>query len=84
MRDASDAEQAPGTGAEAPRRPLSSAYRWWLASDSSVAAAAGLREFTLPLLALLVTGSAAQAGLVGTVQAVLTQVCLIPGGLLID
>ena len=44
----------------------------------------GLREFTLPLLALLVTGSAAQAGLVGTVQAVLTQVCLIPGGLLID
>jgi MFS family permease len=84
MRDASDAEQAPGTGAEAPRRPLSSAYRWWLASDSSVAAAVGLREFTLPLLALLVTGSAAQAGLVGTVQAVLTQVCLIPGGLLID
>jgi len=84
MRDASDEGQAPGTGAEAPRRPLPSAYRWWLASDSSAAAAVGLREFTLPLLALLVTGSAAQAGLVGTVQAVLTQVCLIPGGLLID
>ena len=84
MRDASDEGQAPGTGAEAPRPPLPSAYRWWLASDSSAAAAVGLREFTLPLLALLVTGSAAQAGLVGTVQAVLTQVCLIPGGLLID
>jgi len=38
----------------------------------------------LPLLALMVTGSSAQAGLVGTVQAVLTQAFLIPGGLIID
>ncbi len=64
--------------------PTSSAYRWWLASDSSAAAATGLRDFVLPLLALMVTGSAAQAGLVGTVQAALTQAFLIPGGLIID
>lgn len=73
-----------GVGSGPGPAPTPSAYRWWLASDSSAAAATGLRDFVLPLLALMVTGSAAQAGLVGTVQAVLTQAFLIPGGLIID
>lgn len=78
---------APGlgeVGSASGKVPASPAYRWWLASDSSAAAANGLRDFMLPLLALMVTGSAAQAGLIGTVQAVLTQAFLIPGGMIID
>ncbi len=81
MVNASDVDEV---GSAPEKAPTSSAYRWWLASDSSAAAATGLRDLVLPLLALMVTGSAAQAGLVGTVQAVLTQTFLIPGGLIID
>ncbi len=60
------------------------AYRWWLASDTSAAIGGGLRGFILPLLTLTITGSAVHAGLVSTVQGLLTQVFLIGGGVIID
>ncbi|MCT1656592.1 MFS transporter [Brevibacterium luteolum] len=59
-------------------------YWWWFGSDSAAAASAGTRDFLVPLLALSVSVSAAQAGMVSTIQLLLTQALLIPGGLVID
>ncbi|MBD8020136.1 MFS transporter [Brevibacterium gallinarum] len=59
-------------------------YWWWFGSDSAAAASAGMRDFLVPLLALSVSVSAAQAGMVSTIQLLLTQALLIPGGLVID
>lgn len=59
-------------------------YRWWLASDTSAAVGTSMRAFVVPLLALFVTGSAAFAGLIGTIQAVCTQAVLLAGGIVID
>lgn len=42
-------------------------YLWWLSNDTSGALGRALHNFAVPLLALYVTGSPVQAGLVAAI-----------------
>ncbi|MEH0109446.1 MFS transporter [Tersicoccus sp. MR15.9] len=59
-------------------------YRWWLAADTSPALGRSLLTLAVPLLALAVTGSPAQAGVVTAVGAVGRVLAVLPGGVLTD
>jgi MFS family permease len=59
-------------------------YLWWLASDTGTAFGTALQSFAIPLLALYVTGSPAQAGIVAAIGQVGRVVAILPGGVLAD
>lgn len=59
-------------------------YLIWLASDTSTGLSDALAGFALPLLALMVTGSPAQAGVIGAVGMCLRVITTLAGGVLAD
>ncbi|OMH32294.1 MFS transporter [Tersicoccus sp. Bi-70] len=59
-------------------------YRWWLAADTAPALGRSLLTLAVPLLALSVTGSPAQAGVVTAIGAVGRVLAVLPGGVLTD
>lgn len=59
-------------------------YVRWLAGDTSSVVADAVRVFVIPLVAFGITHSTVQAGVLGTVAAVVTLVVNVPGGVLID
>lgn len=73
----------PGDG---PDRPLwrSRDYLLWFSSDVVGDLGSSLRAFAMPLIAYAVTGSATQAGLVGTLTSVAFLAATVPGGVLVD
>ncbi|MDO5645184.1 MAG: MFS transporter [Dermabacter sp.] len=60
------------------------AYLAWMVGDTASAFGMGLTFFATPLLAVLVTGSASQAGIVAAAASVGGVVGLLPGGVLAD
>ena len=68
----------------APRLFTNRSYLWWLATDSSTAFGAAVHSFAVPLLALYVTGSPAQAGLVAAIGQLGRVLTTIPGGVIAD
>ena len=56
----------------------------WLVSDTSKGLAAGLFGFALPLVTLIVTGDAMQAGIIGAVAGVVRTLTTLYGGVLAD
>jgi MFS family permease len=69
----------------APARLLANPdYRWWLATDTSTAFASALHSFAVPLLALYITGSPAQAGLVAGIGQLGRILATLPGGVVAD
>ena len=73
----------PGDGSD---RPLwrSRDYLLWFSSDVVGDLGSSLRAFAMPLIAYAVTGSATQAGLVGTLTSVAFLAATVPGGVLVD
>ncbi|GAA4376320.1 MFS transporter [Paeniglutamicibacter cryotolerans] len=61
-----------------------STYLAWLTSDTSSALGAALQSFAIPLLALFVTGSPAQAGVIAAIGQIGRILTTIPGGVLAD
>lgn len=59
-------------------------YLWWLATDSSSAFGTALHSFSVPLLALYITGSPAQAGLIAGIGQLGRVLTTIPGGVIAD
>lgn len=59
-------------------------YLTWLASDTSGALASAVYAFAVPLVALIVTGDPALAGLVAAGGALGRLVATVPGGVLAD
>lgn len=59
-------------------------YVRWLISDTSGQLAAGLHTVATPLLAYLVTGSAAMAGVIGALTATAVVLGTLPGGVVAD
>lgn len=59
-------------------------YLWWLATDTSTAFGSALHSFSVPLLALYVTGSPAQAGIVAAIGQVGKVLATLPGGVVAD
>ena len=77
--------QAPAPAPSAPRRRgLGAAYAWWRASDTASALSTSLAGFAIPLLALGVTGSPAQAGVIGAVGLAIRALATAAGGVLAD
>lgn len=75
---------APSTPSAPRRRGLGAAYAWWLASDTASALSTSLAGFAIPLLALGVTGSPAQAGVIGAVGLAVRALATAAGGVLAD
>ena len=59
-------------------------YAPWLVADTSVALSGSISGFAIPLIALSVTGSPAQASLVSAVESCVFAVTSIPGGVIQD
>ena len=59
-------------------------YLLWLGSDTGSAMGMALQSFTVPLVALVATGSPAQAGLIAALGQLVRVVCTLPGGVLAD
>lgn len=59
-------------------------YPTWFVSDASKEVAASLLDFAVPLIALMVTDSPAQAGIVGAVGVITALVFTLVGGVLAD
>lgn len=59
-------------------------YVTWLISDTSKGLAAGLFGFALPLLTLILTDDAVQAGVIGAVAGVVRTLTTLYGGVLAD
>lgn len=59
-------------------------YLLWLGSDTGSALGMALQSFTVPLVALVATGSPAQAGLIAALGQLARVVCTLPGGVLAD
>ncbi|MFB0834478.1 MFS transporter [Arthrobacter halodurans] len=80
------APAAPAADPSAAARPLlrQPAYLWWLASDTSSAFGLALQSFAVPLLALYLTDSPAQAGLIAAIGQVGRVLAIVPGGVLAD
>jgi MFS family permease len=69
----------------APSRLLrNSNYLWWLATDTSTAFGSALHSFSVPLLALYVTGSPAQAGIIAGIGQIGRVLATLPGGVVAD
>ena len=73
-----------GESFAAPRLYRNRNYLWWLATDSSTAFGAAVHGFSVPLLALYVTGSPAQAGLIAGIGQLGRVLTTIPGGVIAD
>ncbi|MBG0738071.1 MFS transporter [Paeniglutamicibacter antarcticus] len=74
---------------EAPTGPSEGLWRnldyvWWLSTDTGGALARSLHNFAVPLLALYVTGSPVQAGMVAAIGQVGRLLTTVPGGVLAD
>lgn len=67
-----------------PRLWRNSTYLVWLTSDTSSTLGAALQSFAIPLLALFVTGSPAQAGIIAAIGQAGRILTTIPGGVLAD
>ncbi len=63
---------------------LNSSYRWWLATDTSAAFGSSLHSFSIPLLALYVTASPAQAGIIAGMGQMGRVLAALPGGVVAD
>lgn len=61
-----------------------SVYPVWLASDTATECASSLAHFAVPLLALMVTGSPAQAGVIGAAGLIVRLLATLLGGVLAD
>lgn len=59
-------------------------YLLWFTGDFVADAGSSIRAFAMPLIALAVTGSLSQAGVVGFVTSAVSMVLMVPGGLLAD
>lgn len=59
-------------------------YLTWLGSDTSAGLSAALSGFAIPLIALAVTGSPAQAGVIGAVSLIVRLIATLGGGVLAD
>lgn len=59
-------------------------YLWWLSTDTSGAFGRALHNFAVPLLALYVTGSPVQAGLIAAIGQIGRVLTTLPGGVLAD
>ncbi|MGO2541366.1 MAG: MFS transporter [Specibacter sp.] len=59
-------------------------YLWWLATDTSTAFGSALHSFSVPLLALYITGSPAQAGIIAAIGQVGRVLATLPGGVVAD
>lgn len=59
-------------------------YVWWLSTDTAGTLGRALHNFAVPLLALYVTGSTAQAGVVAAIGQVGRLLTTVPGGVLAD
>lgn len=59
-------------------------YRWWLAGDTAGNVAVSIKVFVIPLLAFSLTGSSILAGSVGSAIAVISLVCSLFGGVVVD
>lgn len=75
-----------GGDEERPTTPLlrDRTYLAWMVGDTATALGMGLGFFATPLLAVLVTGSASQAGIVAAAASVGGVAGLLPGGVLAD
>lgn len=71
---------------EGPRPPLLSfsGYRWWLLADTSASVAVSLRDFAIPVVLLVATGSASRASFAAAALLVGAAVAQIPGGAIQD
>lgn len=76
---ADPAEQAPAYRLGRDRR-----YLTWLTSDTALGLSASIANFAIPLIALAVTGSPVQAGLIGAAAMVVRLVATLVGGVLAD
>lgn len=66
------------------RKPLDRNYAAWLVADTGTQLGASIRNFALPVLTLLVTGSAAAAGSIGALSSAVVAVLALFGGVLVD
>lgn len=71
---------------QAPGAPLwrNRQYLFWLGADTGSELGMALHSFTVPLVALMVTGSPAQAGLIAALGQLTRVVSTLPGGVLAD
>lgn len=67
-----------------PRLYMNRNYLWWLATDTSTAFGTAVHSFSVPLLALYVTGSPTQAGLIAAMGQLGRVLTTIPGGVIAD
>ncbi|MFA5593674.1 MAG: hypothetical protein WDA15_00170, partial [Trueperaceae bacterium] len=61
-----------------------STYLTWLASDTATGTASALGTFAIPLIAIAVTGSAAQAGVISGVSLAARLIATLVGGVMAD
>lgn len=67
-----------------PRLWRNGTYLVWLTSDTTSALGAALQSFAIPLLALYITGSPAQAGIIAAIGQVGRILATVPGGVIAD
>lgn len=67
-----------------PRLLANRNYLWWLTTDSATAFGTALHGFSVPLLALYITGDPAQAGLIAGLGHLGRVLATIPGGVVTD
>ncbi|WP_286300238.1 hypothetical protein [Microbacterium suwonense] len=67
-----------------PRLWRQTPYLLWLASDTGKGLAATLFSFAVPLLALVITGDPAKAGIIAAVGTVARLLATLAGGVLAD
>lgn len=92
MSEAAERLIGVGTSASGGSAPARAAYRLerdasyllWLASDTATGVAGALGTFAVPLIAIAITGSAVQAGLIGGTSMALRLVTTLVGGVLAD
>lgn len=89
-RDPYAAQPAVNTvGEHAPYEPTyrlgrDATYLTWLASDTATGLASALGTFAIPLIAIAVTGSAVQAGVIGGVSMAARLITTLFGGVIAD
>ncbi|HIY65051.1 MAG TPA: MFS transporter, partial [Candidatus Agrococcus pullicola] len=77
---------APPSSATPQETPLrkNAEYVWWLSGEIMLSIGAGIGLFASPLIALLVTGSASAAGIVGLLGGIGSIAGMLPGGIMTD
>lgn len=78
------AERPAGEDAGAYRLGRDRRYLTWLTSDMATGLSAVLASFAIPLIALAVTGSASQAGIIGAAGMITRLATMLVGGVLAD